>query len=95
MASVLMIAGMVLVVAAGAWLTVHCAHEWRAFRFLFPVAMLSVTWPWGVKAVLQYGQDVSPDGVFRGLVGLSMAAAAAAGLFWWLAERKLDCGECC
>ncbi len=94
MAAVLMMAGMVLVVAAGAWLTVRCARKWRAFRFLFPVAMLSVIWPWGVKAVLQYGQDVSSEEVFRGLVVLSTATMVAAGLFWWLAERKIDGGDC-
>lgn len=95
MAAVLMMAGMVFVIAAGAWLTVRCAHEWRAFRFLFPLAMLSVSWPWGGKAVLQYSPDVSPEGVFRGFVALSLVAVVAASLFWWLAERKLDCGDCC
>ncbi|MCS6864347.1 MAG: ABC transporter permease subunit [Gemmataceae bacterium] len=93
--AVMVMVGMALVMAVGAWLTIRCPQEWRALRFLLPVTLLAVMWPLGVKAVLHNRPDVSAEGVFRGLIVVAGAALVATSLLWWWAERTMDHGDGC
>ena len=62
-AALLVLSGFGLVIGAGAWLSVRCPTDARAFRLLLPVAVLAIGWPVGVWNLL--AEDVSPDVLLR------------------------------
>ncbi|MFM8275220.1 MAG: ABC transporter permease subunit, partial [Gemmata sp.] len=80
-----------LVIALGAWLTVRCASDVRAFRLLLPVATLAAGWPIGAWALA--GAEPGPEALFCGFTGAAGVCAAAGVALWWLAGRALSRGD--
>ena len=92
-AAVLVLAGIGLVIAAGAWLTVRCATDTRAFRLLVPVVVLVVGWPVGAWNYLRSDAGVSAE-VMANWMFASAGACVGAGLvLWWRAGCVLERGE--
>lgn len=92
-AALLSAAGIGFVIALGAWLTVRCAGDVRAFRLLFPVTMLATGWPAAVWNLPRGDPALPPELVFRGLLGAAGACGVAAVVLWWAAGRALAQGE--
>lgn len=92
-AAVLVVAGIAFVIALGAWLTVRCTGDVRAFRLLLPITVIAVGWPVAVWNLPRGDSAVHPDALFRGLLGATGACGAAAALLWWHAGRSLARGE--
>jgi ABC-type transport system involved in multi-copper enzyme maturation permease subunit len=91
-AAVLLLSGFGFVIGLGAWLTVRCPSDARAFRLLLPVAVLAVGWPALVWNLL----DTTPDmpELLTGILAIVAFACAASGfVLWWLAGRALERGE--
>ncbi|VTR95611.1 ABC transporter permease protein OS=Bacillus sp. TS-2 GN=BTS2_3566 PE=4 SV=1 [Gemmata massiliana] len=84
---------MALVVAVGAWLTVRCSSDARAFRLLLPVTMLVVGWPVFVWNLLRGETPVPPQILFWGLVGAACVCSVAGLVFWIHATHVLSRGE--
>jgi hypothetical protein len=80
-------AAIILVVGLGAWLTVRCPTEVRAFRFLVPAVVLAVGVP--VLAWNQTDWDRPRDTAVR-LASAATAAALLGVLLWRQAGRDLD-----
>ena len=92
-AALLVLGGFGLVIGLGAWLTVRCPTDARAFRLLLPVAVLAVGWPVGVWNLLRASEEVQPE-LLAGVLLAATGASAAAGLvLWWAASRALERGE--
>jgi ABC-type transport system involved in multi-copper enzyme maturation permease subunit len=89
----LVLAGVALVIGAGAWLTVRSATDVRAFRLLLPVAVLAVGWPVGAWSLLRFDADVPRELLVRAMLFAAIASAVAGAAFWLLAGRKLERGE--
>ncbi|MCI0702743.1 MAG: ABC transporter permease [Planctomycetia bacterium] len=92
-AAALVVSGIWLVIALGAWLTVRCATDVRAFRFLLPVTVLVIGWPAGVWNLLVAEPNISAGRVLWGLLIASGACAVIGAVFWWLACMRLNRGE--
>jgi ABC-type transport system involved in multi-copper enzyme maturation permease subunit len=92
-AAALVLAGIGLVIGLGAWLTVRCASDTRAFRLLLPVVMLVVGWPVGVWTLLRSDAGVSAEDLTRWLFVSAGACGVAALALWWHAGRALERGE--
>ncbi|AMV26334.1 ABC-2 family transporter protein [Gemmata sp. SH-PL17] len=84
---------MALVVAVGAWFTVRCASDARAFRLLLPVTMLVVGWPVFVWNLLRGEAPVPPQILFWGLVSAACVCGVAGLVFWVHAAHVLSRGE--
>jgi ABC-type transport system involved in multi-copper enzyme maturation permease subunit len=89
----LALCGFGFVVGLGAWLTVRCPSDARAFQLLLPFAVLAVGWPVGVWNLLRADTDVPAELLLYGLLVAAVACAGAGGALWWLAERYLERGE--
>ena len=92
-AAALVLGGFGLVIGLGAWLTVRCPTDRRAFRLLLPVAVPAVVWPVGVWKLLRASEDVQPEFLARVLLAATGACAAAGLVLWWRAGRTLERGE--
>jgi hypothetical protein len=91
-AAALVLGSIGFVIGLGAWLTVRCATDVRAFRVLLLFGVLSVGWPAGVWHLLR-SEDVPSELLMRVML-ITAGASALAGLtFWWRAERRLVRGE--
>lgn len=84
-----------LTIGLGAWLSVRCASDARAFRLLLPFVLLAVGWPLGVWNLLRVESDVrlSPDAVAGWLFAAAGVCAVSGLALWWHAGRALDRGE--
>ena len=93
-AAALVIGGFGFVVGLGAWLTVRCASDTRAFQLLLPFVVPMIGWPVGVWNLLHLEDASVPPELLMPWLLCATAACAGAGLvLWWLAERKLEKGE--
>lgn len=92
-AALLSAAGIGFVIALGAWLTVRCAGDVRAFRLLLPVTMLATGWPAAVWNLPRGNPALPPELVFHGLLGAACVCGTAGALLWWSAGRALVRGE--
>ena len=92
-AAALVLGGFGLVIGLGAWLTVRCPTDTRAFRLLLPVAVLAVGWPVGVWNLLRAAEDVPPGLLARVLLVATGACGAVGLVLWWHAGRALERGE--
>ena len=91
----LVLSGIGLIIGLGAWLTVRCPSDSRAFRLLLPFVLVVVGWPVGVWNLLRLDSEVRlpPDEV-AGWLFAATGACAVAGLgLWWCAGRALERGE--
>ncbi|MBN9122541.1 MAG: ABC transporter permease subunit [Planctomycetes bacterium] len=91
-AAVLMLAGIGLVIGLGAWLTVRCETDARAFRLLLPFVLLVVGWPVGAWNLLRSEEGVSAEVLAVGLFVAAGAFVVAGAVLWWLAGRELERG---
>ncbi len=92
-AAALVLAGIGLTIGLGAWLTVRCATDARAFRLQVPFVVVIVGWPVGVWNWLRSDSAPPPELLATGLF-VSAGAGALAGLvLWWHAGRILERGE--
>jgi ABC-type transport system involved in multi-copper enzyme maturation permease subunit len=94
-AALLVLCGSGLAVALGAWLSVRCPSDTRAFRLLLPFALLVIGWPVGVWNLLRFDPDapLPPELVARWLFAAAGVCAAAGSGLWWHAGRALERGE--
>jgi ABC-type transport system involved in cytochrome c biogenesis permease component len=92
-AAALVLAGAGLVVGLGAWLTVRCATDARAFRLLLPLTVLAVGWPVGAGSLLRFDPEMPRELLTRAMLAAAAASAAAGLVFWLLAGRRLERGE--
>ncbi len=82
-----------MALALGAWLTVHCSGDVRAFRLLLPVAVLVIGWPLGAWGLLRGDLAVPPESLVRGFGAAAGMCACAAAVLWWRAGSALARGE--
>lgn|GEM_PF-5623481 len=92
-AAVLMLSGFGLVIGLGAYLTVYCATDVRAFRLILPLTMVAVGWPVGAWNLLRFDEDVPRPLLVYGLQIVAGVWTIAGVVLWWLAERRLVRGE--
>ncbi|MBP3954178.1 ABC transporter permease subunit [Gemmata sp. G18] len=83
----------VLVIALGAWLTVRCPSDSRAFRLSLPITMLVVGWPVLAWNLLRGDVPVPPQMMFWGLLSAGGACGAASAVLWAHAAHVLARGE--
>ncbi|MDY3562495.1 hypothetical protein R5W23_003961 [Gemmata sp. JC673] len=88
-AAVLSASGILFVIALGAWLTVRCAADVRAFRLLLPVALLAAGWPAAVWNAARSELAISQEDLFRGLLAAAAVCVLTAAALWWRAGRDL------
>jgi ABC-type transport system involved in multi-copper enzyme maturation permease subunit len=86
-AAAFVLAGLWLVVALGADLTVRCASEVRAFRFLVPAVVVVVGAPVGIW---NYTEWTLPYWSAVGLAAGALAFALAGAVFWGRAVWALE-----
>lgn len=91
-AAILLLSGFGLVIGLGAWLTVRCPSDARAFRLLLPIAVLAVGWPVGVWNLLGTAPNM-PDVLTKSLLFAAFACAGTGLVLWWLARRAIERGE--
>jgi ABC-type Na+ efflux pump permease subunit len=89
----LTVGGIWLVIGLGAWLTVRCATDVRAFRFLLPVTVLVIGWPVGAWNLLSAEPTFPAERVMRGLLIAAGVCVVIGAMFWWLACVRLNRGE--
>ncbi|HEY1190639.1 MAG TPA: ABC transporter permease subunit, partial [Gemmata sp.] len=92
-AALLSAAGIGFVIALGAWLTVKCAGDVRAFRLVLPVTVLVVGWPVVVWNLPRNDPALPPELLFGALLAVGCAIGTAATGLWWQAGRVLVRGE--
>ncbi len=92
-AAVLAASGIGFVIALGAWLTVRCPGDVRAFRLLLPVTMLVVGWPVGAWSLVTGESPVPPEVLFRAFLVAACVCALVGAALWWRAGRVLSRGE--
>ncbi len=92
-AAVLTAGAIAFVIAMGAWLTVRCPGDVRAFRLLLPVTMLVVGWPAGAWSLVGGEFAVPPDTLLRAFLLAAGALALAGAVLWWRAGSVLARGE--
>ncbi len=84
----LVLGSIVLVLGLGAWLTVRCATDFRAFRILLLVVLLSVGWPIGLWQLLNANTSVPRELLMQVVLFAAITSALAGLVFWWRAERR-------
>lgn len=91
----LMLCGIGLMIGLGAWLSVRCPSDARAFRLLLPFVLLAIGWPVGVWNLVRLESDFrpSPDAVAGWLFAAAGVCAVTGLALWWHAGRVLDRGE--
>ncbi len=92
-AAALMLGGVALVIGVGAWLTVRCVTDVRAFRMLLPVTLLAAGWPIGAWSYLRFDTELPREVLTRTMIIAALVSAIAGAVFWRLAEWKLERGE--
>jgi ABC-type transport system involved in multi-copper enzyme maturation permease subunit len=91
--AVLVLAGFGLVIGLGAWLTVRCPTDARAFRLLLLPVVLVVGWPVGVWNAPRGDAGISADELTTWLLIASGVSVAAGLALWWHAGRVLERGS--
>jgi ABC-type Na+ efflux pump permease subunit len=84
--------GIALVLGLGAWLSVRCVSDLRAFRLLQLVVALATGWPAGAWSLFVEAQ-VPAEVLTRWLLVAAGACAATGLVLWWRAGAELERGE--
>jgi hypothetical protein len=92
-AAILVLAGIGLVIGAGAWLTVRSASDGGAFRVLIRFVVLAVGWPVGAWTLLRSDAGVTAEELSGWLFAASGVCGVVGLALWWRAGRVLERGE--
>jgi ABC-type Na+ efflux pump permease subunit len=82
-----------LILGLGAWLTVRCPNDVRAFWLLLPFTLVAVVWPVGLWQLLHSDPAVPRELLTQAVLVAASASGLAGLVFWWLAERRIVGGE--